>query len=196
MKLTKIYKILKSKQDDWIIKYIDFNTEKKTNTKIEFEKGLFKLMNNSAYSKTMENLRKRMNFRLVSNTKGSNMLANQLLFLKKKISKNLTAIHEIKPVLVPNKPIYVGFTVLELSKYLMDDFHYNFIKKKFDADLLFADLLSYEIKSKMFMKNFLNINTCLTLVNINQKFLIQQTKKLLAKRKMNLKEFLSINILG
>ena len=84
MKLIKIYKILKSKQDDWIIKYIDFNTEKRTNTKNEFEKGLFKLMNNSAYSKTMENLRKRMNFRLVSNTKGSNMLANQLLFLKKK----------------------------------------------------------------------------------------------------------------
>ena len=51
---------------------------------------------------------------------------------------------------MPNKPIYVGFTVLELSKYLMCDFHYNFMKKKFDADLLFTDTysLTYETKAK------------------------------------------------
>ena len=56
----------------------------------------------------------------------SNMLANQILVLK----KYFAAIHDIKPFLVLNKPIYVGFTVLELNKYLMNDFHYNFIKKK------------------------------------------------------------------
>ena len=55
-----------------------------------------------------------------------------------------------------NKPIYVGFTVLELSKYLMYDFHYNFIKKKFDSDLLFTDTysLTYEIKSKDVYEEF------------------------------------------
>ena len=77
------------------------------------------------------------------------MLANQILVLK----KYFAAIHDIKPFLVLNKPIYVGFTVLELSKYLMCDFHYNFMKKKFDADLLFitdTDSLTYEIKSKMY----------------------------------------------
>ena len=63
----------------------------------------------------------------------------------------------------------------------MHDFHYNFIKKIFDTDLLFTDTVSltYEINQKMFMKFFLNINTYLTLVNIN--LLIQQTKKLLAR---------------
>ena len=55
----------------------------------------------------------------------------------------------MKPVLLLNKPIYVGFTV-EVNKYLISDFHYNFFKKKIDADLLFTDTdsLTYEIKSK------------------------------------------------
>ena len=72
-----------------------------------------------------------------------------------------------------NKLIYVGFIVLELSKYLMYDFHYNLIKKKNDTDLMFTDTDSptYEIKQMMFMKMFLNINTYLTSVNINQTFL-------------------------
>ena len=72
-----------------------------------------------------------------------------------------------------NKLIYVGFIVLELSKYLMYDLHYNLIKKKNDTDLMFTDTDSptYEIKQKMFMKMFLNINTYLTSVNINQTFL-------------------------
>ena len=75
---------------------------------------------------------------------------------QKKFSRNFPAIHEIKLALVLNKPIYVGFTVLELSKYLMNDFHYNFIKKKLDADLLFTDTdsLTYEIKSKDINEEF------------------------------------------
>ena len=68
---------------------------------------------------------------------------------------------EIKPVLTLNKPIYAGFTVLELRRWLMYDFHYNFIKKHFDAELLFADTDSLmKSNQKMFMKNFLGTSTC------------------------------------
>ena len=125
-------------------------TLKKENAKNEFGKSLFKLMNDSAYGKRMENLRKKINVRLAINAKDYLKYVSKPTFVSQKnFSKNFAAIHEIKPVLVPNKPIYVAFTVLELSKYLMNDFLYNFIKKNFDADLLFTDTgsLIYEIKS-------------------------------------------------
>ena len=110
-----------------------------------------KLIVNSVYGKTMENLRKRISVKLVNNEKDYLKHATKPTFISQKIfDKNFAAIHEIRPVLTLNKPIYVGFTVLELSKWLMYDFHYNFIKKYFDANLLFADTdsLFYEIKSE------------------------------------------------
>ena len=78
----------------------------------------------------MQNLRKRINVRLVKNEKNYLKHANKTAFISRKnFDKNFAAIDEIKPVLTLNKPIYVGFTVLELSKWLMYDFQYNFIKK-------------------------------------------------------------------
>ena len=71
------------------------------------------------------------------------------------VGKDYAAIQEIKPVLILNKPIYVGFTVLDLSKWKMYDFHYNFIKKNFDTEWFFTDTdsLTYEILS---VKSFLS----------------------------------------
>ena len=89
-------------------------------------------MVNSVYAKTLENLRKRINVRLVNNEKDVLKYTSRPTHITHKIFvKNYAAIHEIKPVLTLNKPIYVGFTVLELSKWLMYDFRYNFIKKTF-----------------------------------------------------------------
>ena len=147
MKLTKIHRVLKFKQSDWMKKYIDFNTEKRTNAANSFEKDFFKLMINSAYSKTMENLRKRIDVRLVNNDKDFLKYTSRPTHITHKIfGKNYTAIHEIKPVLMLSKPIYVGLTALELSKWLMCGFHYNFIKKHFDDELLFTDTESLLIK--------------------------------------------------
>ena len=93
-----------------------------------------------------------------------------LTFISRKIfDKNYATINEIKPVLTLNKPIYVGFTVLELSKWFFNkvvmeyDFHYNFIKKHFDAELLFTDTdsLTHEIKSEDVYEDFLSTNICL-----------------------------------
>ena len=134
MKLTKIHQVLKFKQSDWIKKYIDFNTHKRTKPANSFEKEFFRLMINSVYGKTMENLRKRINVRIVNNEKHFLKYTSRPTYISHKIfAENNAAIYEIKPVLTLNKPIYVRFTVLELSKWLMYDFHYSFIKKNFDA---------------------------------------------------------------
>ena len=97
----------------------------------DFEKDFLKLMINSVYGKTIENLRKKMNVRFVDNKKDFLKYTSQPTYvIHKPFNKNFAAIHEIKPVLILNKPIHVGFTVLDLSKWLMYDFQYNFIKKK------------------------------------------------------------------
>ena len=92
-------------------------------------------MINSVYGKTMDNLRKRINVRLVNNEKDFLNYSSSPTYITHKIfGEHYAAIHEIKPVLIPNKPIYGGFTVLDLSKWKMYDFHYNFIKTNFDVE--------------------------------------------------------------
>ena len=111
-------------------KYIDFNTKKRANAANSFEKDFFKLMIYIVYGKIMENLWKRINVRLVNNEKYSLKYTSRPTHITHKIfAKDYGAIHKIKPVLMLTKSIYVGFTVVELSKWLMYDFHYTFIKK-------------------------------------------------------------------
>ena len=80
-----------------------------------------------------------MNVRLVDNEKDFLKYTSRPTHITYKIFRKNYAIHEIKPVLTLNKPIYVGFTVLKLSKWLMYEFNYRFIKRHFDAELLFTD---------------------------------------------------------
>ena len=108
-------------------KYIDLNTKKRMCTTNDFEKD-FKLMIHSVYGKTMENLRKRINGRFVNNKKDFLKYTSRPTYVNHKLfNKNFAAIHEVKPVLILNKLIYVWFTVLDLSKWLMYDFHCNLI---------------------------------------------------------------------
>ena len=102
-------------------------------------------MIDSVYGKIMENLRKGINEKdFLKYTSRPTHITH------KNFAKNYAAIHEIKPVLTLNKLIYVGFTVLEFSKWLIYDFHYNLIKKHSDPELLFTNTnsLTYEIKSE------------------------------------------------
>ena len=97
MKLIKIHKVLKCKQSDWIKKYADSDTEKTKNAKHEFEKILFKLMNDSAYGKTMANLRKKIIVRLVNNAQDLKYVSEPTFTFQKSFSQNFAAIYEIKP---------------------------------------------------------------------------------------------------
>ena len=130
MEMTKFHRILKFKQSDWMKKHINFNTEKRKNAYNNYEKNFFKVMINSVYGKTMENVRKRVNVKLINNAKDYVKPVSRPNFVSQKIfSKNLVAVYKIKPILLLNKPIYVGFSALELSKLLMYDFHYNYFKE-------------------------------------------------------------------
>ena len=106
MKLNKIHRVLKIKQSDWMKKYIDFNTEKRMSATNDFEKDFFKLMISSVYGKTMENLRKRINVRFVNNEKDFLKYTSKPTCVSYKLfNKNFAAIHEVKQVLVLNKPM-------------------------------------------------------------------------------------------
>ena len=127
-------------------------------------------------------LQKRMNVRLVNNEKDFLRYTCRATHITQKIfDKNHAAIHEIKPVLTLNKPIYVGFTDLKLSKELMYDFHYRFIKKHFDAELLFTDTdsLTYELKSKDIYEGFKHKHLVSVTVQKIQSFLMRLITKLL-----------------
>ena len=94
---------------------------------------------------------------MINNAEDFSKYTSKPIYITHKIfCKDYAAIHEIKPTLILNKPIYVGFTVLDLSKWKMYDFHYNFIKNNFDAELLFTDTdsLNYEIKSENVYEEF------------------------------------------
>ena len=157
MKPTKIYRELQFKQSNWMKKYIDFNTKNECVLLMTLKRTFFKLIINSVYGKTMENLRKRINVRFVNNKKDFLKYTSRPTYVTHKLfNKNFATIHEIKPGLILNKPVYVGFTVLDLSKWLTYDFHYNFIKKNFNGELLLTDTdsLTYKIKSQNFYKEF------------------------------------------
>ena len=168
--------------------YTDFNTEKRMKAANHFEKDFFKLMINSVYEKTMENLRKRINVRLVNKAEDFLKYTSKPTYITHKIfGKDYAAIHEIKPVLTLNKPIYVGFTVLELSKWLMYDCHYNFIKKNFDAELLFTDTdsLAYEVKPNDVYDELFKHKHLFDFSNFPQdsKFFEETNKKVIGKMK-------------
>ena len=131
LKLTKVHRVLEFNQSAWLKQYIDFNTQKRINAKNAFEKDFFKLMNNSVFGKTLENIRKRVDVRLVTDDKKLLKLTAKPTYVSSKIfNENLVAVHKIKETLTLNRPAYVGMCILDLSKTLMYDFHYNYIKQK------------------------------------------------------------------
>ena len=159
LKLTKIHKGIKFVESDWMKPYIEMNTNLRAKAKNNFEKDFFKLMNNSVFGKTMENIRNRVDVKLV-NTKEKlrKLVAKPNLKSPPKIfSENLVSVHMRKTSLLMNKPVYLGMCILDLSKTIMYDFHYNYIKSKYadKAKLLFTDTdsLMYEIETEDFYKD-------------------------------------------
>ena len=158
MKLKKIHRGIKFIECDFLKPYIDTNVKLRTKAKNNFEKDFFKLMNNAVFGKTMENIRNRVNIKLVNSDEKFKKLAAKPNYESRKIfNENLVSVHMKKTSLTMNKPVYLGMSILDLSKTLMFDFHYNYIKRKYGnrAKLLFTDTDSfiYEIQTEDFYKD-------------------------------------------
>ena len=158
LKLKKIHRGIKFRGEEWMKDYIMLNTNMRAKAKSDFEKDFYKLMNNSVFGKTMENIRNRVDIQLVNCEKKALKLFGKTNYDKCTIfSENLIAVHMKKTKIIFNKPIYTAMSVLDLGKTLMFDLHYNYIKKKYGekAQLLFTDTdsLEYEIETEDFYKH-------------------------------------------
>ena len=155
MRLTAVHRGISFYQSSWMEPCIRKNTELRKTAANSFEKDFFKLMNNSVFGKTIENIRKRQNIILIDDRKKAAKLTSRPNFDRATIfDRNLIAVHMKRTEVYFNKPVYVGQAILDLSKTLMFDFHYNYIKKKYrhGAELMFTDTdsLLYQIHTDDF----------------------------------------------
>ena len=142
--LEKIHRVIEFKQSAWMKEYIDFNTKLRTEAKNDFEKDFYKLMNNSVFRKTMENIRRHRNIKLVNNKED---------YLKQVMKPNFKSGTLLGPDLMScemgkvkvkmNKPVYLGQAIQDLSKTIMYEFHYDYIKRKYSESKLEVVLHGY-----------------------------------------------------
>ena len=132
LKLKKVHRIIEFNQKAWLKSYIDMNTELRKLAKDDFEKDLFKLMNNAVFGKTMENIRKHRNIRIVTTDKKRNKLVSEPNYHTiNYISEDLSIIEMNKTKVKMNKPIYLELSILDISKILMYEFWYDYMKPKY-----------------------------------------------------------------
>ena len=158
LKFKKIHRIIEFNQEAWLKPYIDMNTELRKLARNDFEKDLFKLMNNSVFGKTMENIRKHRDIKLVTTDKKRSKLVSEPNYHTiNLISEDLSIIEMKKTKVKMNKPIYLGLSILEISKILMYEFWYDYMKPKYNDDdkLCYMDTDSFvmHIKTNDFYKD-------------------------------------------
>ena len=129
LKLKKVHKAIAFCQEAWLKPYIDMNTDLRKKAKNDFEKDFYKLMNNAVFGKTMENVRMHRDLKLVTTDKKRIKLASRPEYHTTKwFSENFLAIQMKKTKVEMNKALYLGFSILEISKTLIYEFCYEYIK--------------------------------------------------------------------
>ena len=156
--MERIHKTIEFKQLAWMKEYIDFNTKLRTAATNDFEKDFYKLMNNSVFGKTMENIRKHRNIKLVTNREAYLKLVMKPNFNSwVRFGENLMGCEMGKIKVVMNKPVYLGQAILDLSKIVMYEFHYDYMApkygKKLDLRYMDKDSLIYKIETEDFYKD-------------------------------------------
>ena len=141
LKLKKVHRVIEFEEEAWLKKYIDFNTDLRMKATNDFEKDFFKLMNNAVFGKTMENVRKHRDMKLVRTDKKRNKLVSEAKYHTMKLIDDNLAIIEMSKVKVRmNKPIYLGLSILELIKITMYEFWYDYVKVKYEDRVKLCDV--------------------------------------------------------
>ena len=156
--LERIHRAIKFKQSAWMKEYIDFNTKLRTAAANDFEKDFYKLMNKSVFGKMMENIRKHRNIKLLANREAYLKAVMKTNFKSGVLfGENLMGCEMGKINVVMNKPVYPGQAILDLSKIVMYEFHYNYMKQKYPDGLTLCcidtDSLIYSIETDDFYKD-------------------------------------------
>ena len=159
LKFLKVYRIIELNQEAWLKPYIETNTELQKVAKNDFEKDFFKLMNNSVFGKTMENIRKHRDIKLVTtNKKRSKLVSEPNYHTINYILEDLSIIEMNKTKVKMNKPMYLGLSMLDISKILMYQFWYDYMKPKYNNNvkLCYMDTDSFimNIKTEDFYKRY------------------------------------------
>ena len=161
LRLKKVHRVLEFDQEPWMEPYIRMNTEFRKQAKTDFETDFYKLMNNSVFGKTMENLRNRVDVKIVrawEANKIRKLVSDPSYDCFKLFSNDMAGIHMHKKQLVLNKPVYTGLMILENSKILMYDFYYNYLKVRYrekceliytDTDSLLLDIQTEDVYKDM-----------------------------------------------
>lgn len=155
LKVKKIYRILQFKQARWLEPYIRLNADLRRNARNDFEKELFKLMNNAIFGKTMENVRNRRIIKIVSKWDGrysaAAYIAKPNFYRSSIFGEDFVGIELLKNEVIFNKPIYVGMAILDISKTILYSFHYEYMKNKYGehCKLCYTDTdsLIYHVKT-------------------------------------------------
>ena len=162
LRLDRIHRAIEFDQSTWLKNYIDFNTQLRTAAANDFRKDFFKLMNNLVFGKTMENIRKHRNIKLVT-TEEKYLLTVMHPNFKSGVlfGENLMGSEMGKIKVVMNKPVYLGQAILDLGKIIMYEFHYDYMVPKYGLEKLKlcymdTDSLVYDIKTEDFYEDIAN----------------------------------------
>ena len=209
LKITKIHRVMSFTQKAWMKPYIDFNTEQRKQSKNDFEKDFYKLMNNSVFGKTMEDVRRHKDGKICVNEKQKNKAVNNPRLKSWSIWGEEYGFFEFgKKEVVLNKPIQVRFSILDLSKITMYNYHYNYILPKYGskAKLLFTDTdsLCYEIETEDLFEDMKNDSHMYDLSEFPKDFKTKSdiqmyddtNKKVLGKMKLETRNNIAVEFVG
>ena len=175
LKLRKVHRVVSFIQKSWMRSYITKNTKLRNEAKNEFEKGFYKLMNNSVFGKTMENIRKHRGIKLVTtNNRRKKLVSEPNYDTCRRFSDHLMAIEMKKTKVYMNKHIYIGQAVLDTSKTLMYEFYYNYLKPKYvdKVKLCYIDTDSFifYVETEDFYHDIIpDLNSCFDTSKLNNK---------------------------